>query len=398
MRKKTILVTAAVLLSISGAAFTMRPGEDGLLSVSRGDVVYTVVAPSVVEPASERISLSFEIPGTISEVNVDEGQRVEAGALLAKLDDRSAKARVARAAAALEAAKARRDAALRGSRKAEIEAARAEAKAARATAWERAQSHARTEQLILRQAVSAQQADDAKSASEAAHANSEAADARLQLAEEGTRVELRREAEAAVAAAQADLADAEAQLSKCELRAPIAGVILRRLGEPGELVTITPPEVLIAMADLDRLQLRVEIDEADVGRVAVGQKGYATADAFGQKQYPGTITRLTRELGRKSLRTDDPRAKNDTRVLEALFTLDGAAPLPLGLRMDVSIETVARHDVLTIPIAAVDAKSAVVVLVGGERTTKIVELGAEDGVQAEVLAGLKEGDLISLAR
>lgn len=376
----------------------MRPGEDGLMPVSRGDVVHTVVAPSVVEPASERISLSFEIPGTIDEVNVDEGQRVEAGAVVARLDDRLARARVDRAKASLLAAQARRDAALKGSRKAEIEAARAEAKAARATAWERAQSYARTEQLVLRQAVSAQEADDAKSSSEAARAFADAADARLQLAEEGTRVEMRREAEAAVAAATADLAEAEVYLSKHELRAPIAGVILRRLAEPGELVTITPPEVLIAMADLDHLQLRVEIDEADVGRVVVGQTGYATADAFGQKQYPGKITRITRELGRKSLRTDDPRAKNDTRVLEALFTLDDAAALPLGLRMDVSIETVARHDVLTIPIAAVGAKSSVIVLVDGARTVKNVQLGAEDGVRAEVLAGLNEGDLISLVR
>jgi multidrug resistance efflux pump len=399
MRNKTIIFTALSLLLISGAAFTMRRGQDGITKVERGDVVHLLVSPAVVEASSERISLGFEVPGTIAEVFVNEGDRVEAGQALARLDDRLARARVARAEAAVEAARARRDASVRGSRKAEIDAAEAEAASARSTAWERAQTHARIEKLAASNAVSAQQADDAKSAADAARANSNAAEARLALIKEGSRTEARREAEATLLGAAADLEEAKTLLSKSELRAPITGVILRRLAEPGELVTITPPEVVFAMANLDQLQLRVEIDEADVGRIASLQTGFATADAYGAKRFPGKITTITRELGRKTLRTDDPRAKADTRVLEVMFALDDAAELPLGLRMDVHVETVARRDVLTVPMSAIAATqdaAAVVVLENGERITKKIQLGAEDGVRAEVLAGLREGELIAV--
>lgn len=399
MRKKTIALTAASLLLVSGAAFTMRPGEDGLARVERGDVVHLLVSPAVVEASSERISLGFEVSGTIAEVFVKEGDRVEADQVLARLDDRLARSRVARAEAALEAAKARRDASVKGSRKAEIDAAEAEAAAARSTAWERAQTHARIQKLSASNAVSAQQVDDAQSAADAARANSDAAEARLALAKEGSRTEVRREAEAAALAAAADLEEAKTLLSKHEVRAPITGVILRRLAEPGELVTVTPPEVVFAMANLDRLQLRVEIDEADVGRVSSGQRGFAIADAYGNKRFAGQITTITKELGRKTLRTDDPRAKADTRVLEVMFALDESTELPLGLRMDVHVETVARRDVLTVPVSAIAASegaSEVTVLKDGERVKQKVQLGAEDGVKAEILAGLREGDLIAL--
>src|SRR5688572_19575215 len=136
MRRKTIIFTALGLLLVSGVAFTKRPGDEDSAPVARGNVVHLVVAPAVVEPASERISLGFEIAGTLAEVKVAEGEKVAAGQVVARLDDRSARAKVARAEAALEAARARRDAAVRGSRKAEIDSAEAAVRAARSTAWE----------------------------------------------------------------------------------------------------------------------------------------------------------------------------------------------------------------------------------------------------------------------
>ena len=184
--------------------------------------------------------------------------------------------------------------------------------------------------------------DTAKGSAETAKAQAAAAEARAQLLREGPRREQKREAVADVAAAQADLDEARTYLSQMDLRAPRDGVILRRFVEVGAQVTTTPPKVVMTLADADHLELRAEVDESDVGSVAVGQHGFTTADAFGEKRFSGKIARILGELGRKKVVSDDPRARIDTRVLEVLFVFDDPATpagskLPLGLRMDLHL-------------------------------------------------------------
>jgi multidrug resistance efflux pump len=305
-----------------------------------------IVAPALVEARGDRVSLSFEQSGRITEILVDEGDRVTAGQVVAKLDDRIASAQVAKAQASLDAAQARLDQARRGPRKDEIAAAKAEADAASAQAWQTGVSHDRAERLYATNADAIPQAevDSTKGAADAASAESRAAESRLALLEKGTRKEVIAEAEANVAAAKADLDAANAVLSQMELRAPSAGVVLRRDHEPGEQVTTVPPTVVLVIADTDHLQLRAEIDEVDVAHIAVGQRGWATAGAYGDERFEGRVTRVVGELGRKTQRPDDPRAKVDTRVQEVLFTPDDPAAIPLGLRMDVHLEPVAGAD------------------------------------------------------
>jgi multidrug resistance efflux pump len=100
------------------------------------------------------------------------------------------------------------------------------------------------------------------------------------------------------------------------------------------------PMAIVSIADVRKLQIRAEVDEADVAAITVGKPAYATADAFGERRFPIHVARITRELGRKTVRDDDPRARVDTRVLEVLATFDGAPaePLPLGLRMVVHVD------------------------------------------------------------
>jgi HlyD family secretion protein len=398
-RKKTIIAITLGLLLLSGVAFTIGRGQDGLAPVAKGDVVREVVSPGVVEPQQEQVALAFETAGRITEMLVQEGERVAAGQVLARLDERLALSRVARAEAALDTAIARRDATLRGARPDEVRAAEADAEAARANAWEREQQHARSERLFSTRAVSASERDGVKGASDVAHANAEAAEARLKLIREGARSEVKREAMAAVKAAAAELDEAKTLLAQTELKAPKEGVILRRLAEPGEQVTMMPPKVVLTLADLDRLQLRVEVDENDVGQVKIEQRGFASADAYGPRRFPGKVVRLMGELGKKSLRTDDPRGKNDTRVLEAIFVPDEPSGLPLGLRMDVHIETVARHDVLTVPIGAVSYRgeqAMTTVLESGEKRVRDIKVGADNGIVAEVVDGLSAGEIVAV--
>jgi HlyD family secretion protein len=296
-----------------------------------------LVAPGRVEPVRDPVRLAFEAQGRIAEIGVDEGDAVHAGQPLARLDDRLARARVAAAEAGLAQARARYNLARRGPRAEDLTAARADAAAAAAAAQHTGAEQARSEHLgkVGALATTVVDADDA--AARVAAAQAAAATARYQSLARGTRAEQIDEAAAAIALAQAELDAARVALDQTVLRAPTDGVILRRTGEVGALVTLTAPEPVLSMADLAQLEIRAEIDEADVAAIALGQAAYATADAYGDRRFPVTIHRVTRELGRKTVRDDDPRARVDTRVLEVIARFDGApsVALPIGLRMQV---------------------------------------------------------------
>jgi multidrug resistance efflux pump len=299
----------------------------------------TLVAPGRVETMRDPVKLAFEAQGRIASIEVDEGVAVVAGQVLARLDDRLPAARVAAAEAQLAQAKARHALARRGPRGEDLAAARADADAASAAADHRGAEQLRSETLGKTGAVATSVVDADEAAARVASAQAAAAKARYQSLAKGTRIEQIDEAAAAVALAQSELDAAKVALDQTVLRAPSDGVILRRTAEVGALVTMMAPQPVVTMADLRQLEIRAEIDEADVAAIALGQPAYATADAYGDRRFAVRITRITHELGRKTVRDDDPRARVDTRVLEVIAQFDGVpgAELPLGLRMSVHV-------------------------------------------------------------
>jgi multidrug resistance efflux pump len=299
-----------------------------------------LVAPARVEPVRDPVALAFEAPGRIVAIEVDEGGEVRAGQVIARLDDRLARARVAAAEAAVVQAQASYQLARRGPRGEDLAAALAEAEAARTAAAHRGAEQARSEKLGAVGAVATSVVDADSAAARVAHATATAADARYRALAKGTRIEQRAAAAAALDAARADLDAAKVALDQTLLRAPQDGVVLRRLAEVGALVTTMTPAPIVTVADLSQLALRAEIDEADITAIELGMRAYATAEAHGTTRFPVRITHITRELGRKTARDDDPRARVDTRVLEVLarFEDTSEASLPLGLRMYVHVE------------------------------------------------------------
>lgn len=299
-----------------------------------------IVAPGRVEPVRDAVSLAFETGGRITAIEVDEGDTVHAGQVLARLDDRLARARVAAAEAAVEGARASYQLARRGPRGEDVAAAKAELDAATAAAAHRDAEQERSAKLGAVGAVASSSVDADSAAARVADANAAAARARYQALVKGTRSEQVAAAAAALDAAKAELDGARVALDQTVLRAPADGVVLRRFAEVGALVTTLEVVPIVSIADVSQLQIRAELDEADVAAIAVGTHAYATADAFGDRQFPIHVTRLTRELGRKTVRDDDPRARVDTRVLEVIAAFDGApaADLPLGLRVYVHVE------------------------------------------------------------
>ncbi len=299
----------------------------------------TLVAPGRVEPVRDPVKLAFETSGRIVEILVDEGDVVKSGQVVARLDNRLPHARVAAARAGLAQAKARFLLARRGPRKEDIAAARAEMDAAIAAAKHRGAEQVRSEKLGKVGALADSVVDADGAAARVATARADAASARYQALAHGTRSERVQEAAAAISLAQAELDAAEIALDQTILRAPADGMILRRTAEVGALVTLMAPAPVLELADISKLEIRTEIDEADIAHVTVGQTAYATVDAYGDRRFSIRITRISHELGRKTVRDDDPRARFDTRVLEVIARFDGAptVTLPLGLRTSVHL-------------------------------------------------------------
>jgi len=330
-----------VALPLAAAGFLWFGRDTQSASAARTTLAAPVVlvAPGRVEPERAPVALAFEGGGRIAEISVDEGDTVTAGQVVARLDDRLARARVAAAKATVAAAEANYSMLRHGARREDLDAAKAEVEAARTQADHRAAEQARSERLGAVGAVASSSVDADSAAARVAAATANAASARYQALAKGTRAEQVLAAAAQLDASKAELAAAEVALDQTILRAPQNGIVLRRFGEVGTLVTTVNPTTIVTIANLAHLEIRAEIDEADVAAIQVGETAYATADAFGAKQFPVKIARITRELGRKTLRDDDPRARVDTRVLEVIARFDGASgnQLPLGLRMYVHV-------------------------------------------------------------
>lgn len=336
-RKTALIIATSALVAGSLWAGRRAPTAHATTAISRPA---TIVAPGRVEPVRDPVALAFEIGGRVVSIDVEEGNVVKAGQIVARLDDRLAKARVATASAALAQARARLDLARRGPRREDVEVAKAQAEAAIAEAEHRQVEQSRSDTLGANGAVPTATVEADGAAARVAAATAAAADARYRSVARGTRAELIVEAAAAVDAAAADLDAANVALEQCALRAPYGGVVLRRMAEVGAIVTALNPTTIVTLADMTQLQIRAEIDEADVAAMAIGKAGYVMADAFGDRRFPVRIARITRELGRKTIPNDEPRARVDTRVLEVIlgFASPPDTALPLGMRMFAHLE------------------------------------------------------------
>ncbi len=299
-----------------------------------------IVAPGKVEATSEDIDLGFEIPGRIDAVLVDEGDRVTEGQVLARLDDSVQQAARASAVARLAMAHAELDRVVNGARteeRREADAGRAQAQ----VAFEQARLEAdRRRNLFTDGVIAREEFERAERDERLARARLDEATERARTVQADARSDERARAEAAVALAQAQIAEVDAQLAKTTLRAPQDGVVVRRYRRTGETISFDRRETLVfTMANPDTLRVRVDVDETEISRVSVGQPVEITADAYGERVFRGVVSRVSTALGRKSITTDDPAERADTKVLEVLADLEPGTVLPMGLRVDVKVRT-----------------------------------------------------------
>jgi HlyD family secretion protein len=297
------------------------------------DVLF--VAPGLTEPRSKAIHLDFELPGTLRAVHVRAGDPVRKGQLLAELHDEMQKANVDLAQASLDRAQAELQRLRNGDRPQEVAAIRAQLDEAEAhLRFEKLEADS-VEQLYQQNAASEQELLQARNDLALARARRDLAKSRWELSHAGARDEDLARAAAVVGEAEAKLAGARSVLQKTRIHSPIDGVVIYRYREPGEATPAGDGAPILTVGDCDALHVRVDVDEADVGRVSVGQRVYATAAALGDQRILGEVVHIEPTLGRKNFRTQHPTERIDTRIQEVVVRLDQHTDLPLGLQMAV---------------------------------------------------------------
>jgi HlyD family secretion protein len=339
-RSTTVLISAGVLSVISVAILGRVRGHEVSASVTKANPSNTtlIAAPGRVEAISEEIRVSSQLSGRLKKVYVEEGDRVQRGQVLAEIENDDYRARVA----ATEAELAQREAELRrtvnGARAQERQEAHASMQAAKAVLDNSKSEAERRRGLADRNVISRDEAERYERAYQVAGAQYEQAEQHFALIDADAREEDRAHAEAAAATARAQLAETRAFLEKSYIRAPINGVILRKLRHDGESVSTQFDSPVITMADDSVLRVRLDVDESDVSKLQVGQRAYVTAEAYGTHKFWGRVIRVGRILGKKNIRTDEPSEHVDTKILETLVELDAGQALPLGLRVDSYVQ------------------------------------------------------------
>lgn len=305
----------------------------------RAQLVLTndVAGDGIVEPADREIKLAGEVPGRIQRILVKEGDLVEANAPIAELDNEVEHAALAAAEGNLESAKADMLRTNRGMRKEDVDAVVADTEGARARAQLSHDALERTEKLAQGGAATPDELDRARRQADSDQRALESQEARKKAALAGNRSEDIVQARARMIAAAARRDQAKAQLERLTIRAPIAGEILQLKFRAGEYYT-PGGDALAVMGDTGSLRVRMDVDERDVARVALGANAFATLTAFPGRRFPGKVVEIGKRMGRKNVRTDDPVERIDTKILEVVFQLDDRQGLVPGLRVTGYIE------------------------------------------------------------
>jgi len=371
-RARRVALAAGVVLALAGLAWfgaTSRQPPAVRTAVARAagePGAGSVLDASGYVTARRQATVSAKITGKIVEVLIEEGMRVEEGAVLARLDDTEAEAQLLLAEAQLTAARSQL-----GEIRAQLEQAE--------------RDHARQRALFDKQFVAEQALD-------AARAQRDMLSARLAAAGEQIKV------------AQESLAVARVQMDNTIVRAPFAGVVIAKAAQPGEM--ISPISAgggftrtgIGTIVDMDSLEIQVDVNEAFINRVRPGQPVEATLNAYPEWKIPGAVIAI--------IPTAD-RSKATVKVRIAITGKDARIVPDMGVRVAFLDPPPARSaaprtaaPAVLVPNEAVRAdgeKGVIFVYADGKVERRSVRLGRTVGRSRQVLSGLRDGERVVLS-
>jgi RND family efflux transporter MFP subunit len=368
-RGRFIAVALVLLLALAGAGWfaLARPAAPAVQTAVARAAGGAAGAGSVLDAtgyvtARRQATVSAKITGKVVEVLIEEGMRVEEGAVLARLDDTEARAQLALARAQLVAAR---------SQLAEIRAQLEQAE----------RDHARQAELHRRELVSAQSLDAALAQRDTLRARWAVTEEQIRVAQESVRV-------------------AEVQMDNTVIRAPFAGMVVAKAAQPGEM--ISPISAgggftrtgIGTIVDMDSLEIQVDVNESFINRVTPGQPVEATLNAYPDWKIPASVIAI--------IPTAD-RSKATVKVRIALGRKDARIVPDMGVRvafLEPDAGRAARPAAgpgVLVPAAAVRPEGqggVVFVVTDGAVQRRPVTLGGESDGHRAVLSGLREGERV----
>jgi len=370
--------------ALTGASPTIDPAK--IAVVERGTMRRSVVATGKVEPIT-KVEIKSKANGIIEKLYVDVDQLVQPGQVLTELDRENLTARLRQARANLQAAEAAQEGAAAQLKKDEIQAEAPDVAFARRNA-ERAQ------QLFDQKLVSQSGLDDAKSALEQALNRQQAAQGQLVI----SRAKVS-EAVANVAQSRAALENAEEDLANATIKAPIRATVLTRdveIGSPvSSILNLGANGTLVfTLGDIDRVFVRGKVDEADIGRVRIGQPASITTETFRDRVFQGRVTQIS------PIGVD----KDNVTTFEVKVSIDNPGK-ELKANMTANAEIILEElpDSMLVPEAAVfydDRHNASVDrLDASSRTGRRrvpVTVGVGNGTRMQIVRGVNAGDKVVL--
>lgn len=362
-----IIAVVLIVLAIVGKKVGWFGKEEAIRvaveKVEKRSIIETITANGKVQPETE-VKLSPEVAGEIVELNVKEGDHVKQGKLLVKIKPDTYISARDRAEAALNSAKAR--------------LAQAEAQFIQSEL-----SYNRSKTLWEQKAIS-------ESEYESALASYRMAQAELESAKYS------------VKSAEASLAEAEENLIKTSIYAPMTGTVSMLNVEKGERVVGTQMMTgteLMRIADLNRMEVKVEVNENDIVRVNMNDTAIIEVDAFLGEYFKGVVTEIANSASTTGLATDQV-TNFDVKVFllldsyQFLIEQGYSNPFRPGMSATVDIQTEIKNDILTVPIQAVTTKSDSIIKEKVENAEQLETDNIEDEIEREVVFVVKDNNVV----
>jgi HlyD family secretion protein len=407
LRYVIIIAIAFIILAIIGKKVGWFGKEEIVkVAVEKAQIrriTETITANGKVQPETE-VKISPEVSGEIVELNVIEGDNVKKGKLLVKIKPDTYISGRDRAAAALSSQKSR--------------LAQAEAQFVQSEL-----SYNRNKTLWEQKAISESEYENALASYKVAMAELESA-------------------KYSVKSAEASLNEAQEQLVKTNIYAPMTGTVSMLNVELGERVVGTSMMAgteLMRIADLNRMEVKVEVNENDIVRVALNDTAIIEVDAFLGEKFKGIVTEIANSANTTGLATDQV-TNFDVKVFllassyKHLIDEGYKNPFRPGMSANVDIQTETKDSVITIPIQAVttradsamasksenrnaeteftaessesgsetsaddqEAQEVVFLVKDGKAVIKKVKTGIQDNTNIEILEGVEPGDEVITA-
>ncbi len=300
-------------LSLGTLAYRLLASDPPEVEVVRataensGDAGGSVLTASGYIVAHHKINVNSKVTGRVAWIGVEKGDHVQEGQVLVRLEDDEFRAQYEQARGAADNARAYLEELQNGSRPEEISQAQHNLDEARATLVNDKITLDRNRELWDQGVVSKQAFDDATAKFDADQQRVNSLQKGFELAKIGPRQEEITRAKGALLQAEGQAAYAKSWLDATVIRAPVTGTILERTAEKGELVTAQfasgaeggPQGQVVALADLNDLQVELDIAQDDFAKLSAKQKAVLSVDAYPDRKYEGEIHEISPEANRQ---------------------------------------------------------------------------------------------------